>query len=464
MKQIIDQLRDLEIQRLEKFEESAKRKILQFEEEATLTFKIYNNCVQILKNKNNDLEAFSEWHTDKKIEYLQRIQQKNSEIIEKTGKVEKVLQKLKDSEEGDNFKLLETNKDFSYSITFTKLKMILEKKLRKFENKLKSENCEILLNKMENLKSKKENSKVYYKNLNLKEGFYSTNFLIQPIDMSNMVNVFDVKEKKLSLREVKFKYHKGLTEVSQFPKFCRSINVRGKLYVIGGETDSSVVNYILEVDIDTLEARIKKGMEHRRAAHTLVNINNSSIIAISGAYGEKTCENYNIEKNYWSSIPSVKQDRIGASALVYSGETIYLFFGKRYDTTLRKWEFIDNVERINLYEKYAQWHIIDFKATSLDVSKMRAFSSLIGCPNDKIILIGGQTIEDEENVKLTENVLELDIEKQTIKVSEIVSPKESCFIDSNFYFFNSDAINFNNEGSIIMYSVVFNEMWYLENY
>jgi hypothetical protein len=378
------------------------------------------------------------------------------------------MDKFQNVQDYDIFKSLETNKDYSYSITFTKLKQIFEKKLRKAESRLNSESCEVLINKMENMKSKISNSKVYNKLLNLSEnnnsnGGKSINLILQPIDLTPTVNIFNILEKIIYSHDVNFIVNKNFTDLNAFPKFCRSININNKLYVTGGENENSIVNYLIEVDCNTLEAKLRKGMDYRRSAHTLVNISNLKIIAISGAYGELSCESYSIENNRWTALPNVKEDRVGSSALVYCSESIFLFFGKRYDSANRKWIFVDTIEKINLFEQSPTWTVINFKSTNLDVSRERAFGSIIACPNEKVYIVGGQTMQ-EGNIELTSSILEIDTENLTLGVTSLLMPKPVCFVETNFYFNNSNGINFDNEGAVILYSVIFNEMWHLENY
>jgi hypothetical protein len=280
--------------------------------------------------------------------------------------------------------------------------------------------------------------------------------LLQPVDCTFTVNVLEVKTMKLYPKDVKFVNSKF--EVNIFPKFCRSINVNSNMYVTGGELHDSLVNFLIEVDTQTLEARHLKGMHQRRSAHTMVNLCNEKLIVISGAYSEQSCEQYFIAYDRWEPLPKVCFPRIGACALVYNSESIYLFFGKSYDTDARKWNFYDSIERLKMFTPYPVWEELHFKAKNSDVVRSIAFASIIPCPNEKLYILGGHS-PNGPNLEYCDVVLEVEMEKELIGVSDLPLPKHTLFLDSNFYFYNYNAINFDNEGTGMIYSVVYNDMW-----
>jgi hypothetical protein len=335
--------------------------------------------------------------------------------------------------------------------------------MKKLEDKLNSEKCDLLISRMEGIKSSIGSSKVYQRLLNLSSGgSIKIDEIVQPVDLTSTVSIFNIKEKQIRMQDVNFLSFSGLA-LNIFPKFSRSINVKGKVYVTGGEVDSVVVNYLIEIDSESFEAKIKKGMDYRRSAHAFVNISNVKLVAISGAYGETSSEYYNIEKNVWNPLGPVRVDRIGACALVYCSETIFLFFGKRFDSNNKKWEFLDSVEKINLFEAYPNWRMLSFKSTAVDIVKNRAFSSVIACPNERIFMVGGQYYLDGK-IELANDVLEINVENQTISLPGLSMPRSTCYLEQNFYFHNSNALLFDNEGAIMIYSVIFNELYQLENY
>jgi hypothetical protein len=127
----------------------------------------------------------------------------------------------------------------------------------------------------------------------------------------------------------------------------------------------------------------------------------------------------------------------------------------------RKWNFIEIVERINLFENYPSWEEVHFKNINLNVAKQRAFSALICCPDEKVFLLGGQVMEDGKS-QLTSNVVEVDMESHTLINSELTLPSPCAFFDSNFYFFNANAVNFDNDGSIFFYSNMYKEVFNIE--
>jgi hypothetical protein len=277
------------------------------------------------------------------------------------------------------------------------------------------------------------------------------------------VNVFEIASKKIVTQAIRFAKdailaHKTLPEI---PLYSRSINILDKLYITGGEIDGQVLNTNIEIDLNTFEAILRKGMDIRRSGHTIVNISNLKLIVLSGSYLEKSCESYDISKNKWLGLPNVNESRVGASAFVYNGETIYLFFGKRWDSVLRRWVFIDTVERLSLYEKAMKWNYIYFKSNSATILRQRAFSGLISSSEGKVYLIGGQVIEDGR-LSISSDCIEVNMENHIISSCDLKLPRPVSFLESNFYLINGNAIQFDNEGSILLYSSVYDELWSLD--
>jgi hypothetical protein len=510
IKKYIDKLRDLEIERIDIFGKAAQRKIVEVEHEASTVFQIHKTVQGQLMIKDLEIENFSKIDIEKKVEYLKEIQKKNAELMSNQIKIEKIIERFRNMRDNDIYKLLECNKDYSFTINLEKFKTILLKKINKLQNKMENENASLLVENMEKLKQKSLNSKIYNRLLNLNQVERILEFLekeklneqeignmgqpgtptphkenqslnsqnlknnlnninsltsitnnieikiLQPIDLTATVNVLDAKTLKVSTSDIIFIDPNN--EVNTFPKFSRSINMNYKLYVSGGEFEDGLVDTLIEVDTQTLEARHLHPMGQRRSAHCLLNLHNEKLIVISGAYCEHSCEQYLIAYDRWEPFPKVITSRVGACALFYGGETIYLFFGKSYDSSERKWTFHDTIEKINLFTPYPEWEEVHFKTKNTEINRQIAFASIITCPNDRMFILGGHT-PNGPIVDFYEDVLEVEMEKELISVSEFPLPKQFLFLESNFYFYNFNALSFDNEGSAIIYSVIFNDMW-----
>lgn len=510
IKKYIDRLKDLEIERIEKFGKEARRKITEVEREATTVFQIHKSVQSHLMIKDLEIENFSKIDITKKVEYLKEIQKKNSELMSNQHKIEKIIERFRNLRDNDIYKLLEFNKDYSFAINIEKFKAILLKKISKLQKKIDKENVYLIMENMEKLKHKSINSKIYNRLSNLNHiekildffekekineeekeniGNTSTNTphkenqslssqnlkknlntlnpttpisnnieikILQPIDLTSTVNILNAKTLKVSTDNVIFTDPNQ--EISVFPKFSRSINMNSKLYVSGGEFEDGLVDTLLEIDTLSLEARHLSNMNHKRSAHCLLNLHNEKLLVISGAYSEHSCEQYLIAYDRWEFFPAVINPRVGACALFYAGETIYLFFGKSYDSLEKKWIFHDSIEKINLFTLYPAWEEVHFKTKDTDINRQIAFASIIACPNDKMIILGGHS-PNGAMVEFYENVLEVEMDKEIMSISELPLPKQFLFLESNFYFYNFNALIFDNKGSAIVYSVIFNDMW-----
>jgi hypothetical protein len=162
-------------------------------------------------------------------------------------------------------------------------------------------------------------------------------------------------------------------------------------------------------------------------------------------------------------MPILNDDRIGPSLMVLNKSDLLCFFGKRFDVYKKKWEFLESFERTNLFNRTSFWNKFYMKSKEYNLLLKRSFSGIIACPNERLFIVGGQTFEDGR-VQPTSNIIEFDINNFSFMRSNLNMPKATAFVDSNFYFHNANAIQFDNSGSILFYSLIFNEMWNLENY
>ena len=203
-------------------------------------------------------------------------------------------------------------------------------------------------------------------------------------------------------------------------------------------------------------------MEHGRSGHSMINVDNHRLFVVSGAYSEKSCEYYEFSKEKWTLFPPLNDDRIGSTLLLKNNEVLFCFFGKRYDNTIKKWIFLETVERVNLYEKYPNWQVILFRNLVSDNVKKRAFSGILTTPNDKIFIVGGQTKDDANNTKICNSVIEVNVEELCISPSDINLPKATTFMDNNFYIFHNNSVQFDVNGNIFFYSLFYKEIWIIE--
>lgn len=103
------------------------------------------------------------------------------------------------------------------------------------------------------------------------------------------------------------------------------------------------------------------------------------------------------------------------------------------------------------------------KSKTYNLLLQRSFSGIIACPNERLFIVGGQTFEDGR-IQPTSNIIEINFDTFSFMKSDLTMPKATAFVDTNFYFHNANAIQFDNSGSILFFSVIFHEMWNLENY
>jgi hypothetical protein len=459
LKKNVSKSQELEGIRFNNLISAGRDKILAFEGDAKILFDLFKQLKEKNSIKQTNFVNFQKKQLEEKLELLTIVQNQNIDLINKSVFMKNTLEKIRNIGEYDISTLLDLNKDNSFFITFSKLKQILDTKLLNIEKKSTKEDTDKLLNYMNLLKSNLNLSKFYNRFLNLDN--INRKLIIQPLDESLKINIFDIEQKKLYLESVNLlPNNEGF---ASFPKYGRSINIKGNVYITGGEISGGLVNFFIEIDY-LLNCRVLKGMDFKRSGHNVVNINNSKIVVISGAYGEKSCEYFDFEKNCWYRLPNINIDRVGSSALVYNSEEIFCFFGKNYDIAKKNWNFVNAIEKINLVGKYPQWEIILLKNKFVNFNNKKSFASFVTFPSDKILIIGGQVQNDDGEVCPTNEILELDFKSFIINPYYLKIPRPAIFNEPNFYLFNTNCIQFDNSGSIFFYSMVFDEFHFLENY
>lgn len=361
--------------------------------------------------------------------------------------------------------VIDINKDQSYYINLIRLKSILESKKNYLKLKQENENYQDIYETMERMSLLSKNSSFFNPNLDILKIPSENKCFYLPIDNENMVHSFNFNTKKVD----KINIDLGKVNLPYFPKYSRSLNVLGKLYVIGGEIFNQITSAFFEIDFSYTDnqqisstVKMMNPMEFGRCGHSVINVDNHKIYAISGAYGEKSCEYYEFIKEKWFQFPPIGEDRIGSTLLLRNNEDLYCFFGKKWDLSARKWMFLETVEKVNLYEKFPKWITLGFRNLISDNMKRRAFAGVISTPNNRVFILGGQ-IKEEGGTKATNNVVEINIDDLSISPAEINLPKPTTFTDNNFYIFHNNNIQFDVNGNIMFYSIFYKEIWLIEN-
>lgn len=464
LKKIIDDIKQTEIDRLVVKINSGKDSIKDYMAETKYIKDIYTYCNSNMEKRHESLENFkNNTDVEEKIKILAELQKMSNELQTNNEKIKQVLNKLQSIDNYNVKNILNINKDHTYSIYISKFQRILKLKLEKMKEKLKQESEVNKYLDMEKIKKQLEECKVYKKELNLSS--QKNKKIYQAVDDTDTILEFNYEDKTITKQKAVFNNEVlQVLKSNKFPRFARSINIENKLFISGGEINKEVTSVFLEVD-ENFNVKLNKDMCFKRSGHTLLNISNAKLFAISGAYEERSCEYFDFKDkdNIWKFFPPLKDDRVGPSVMVYNDDIIFCFFGKRFDMGSRKWEFITSVEKINLIgNKHKMWNFIVFKNTITENLVNRAFGGTICLPNNKVLILGGQIFENYE-LNLCYDSIEIDLEALTISPSSVKVPKKVAFLDSCFYYCNNNVIQFDNVGDIFLYSIVYNEFGYIES-
>jgi len=460
---LVKSIKDIEIKRLDIKVKSGREKIKEYMNETEYIKDIFSYCTSNIEKRDSNIENFkNNKDVDEKISILTKMQKMSSELEMKEEKIKVVLTKLQNIENYNVPEILRVNRDHTYNIYTSKLKRILRLKLSKMQEKLASEEQENKYGEMEKVKDQLAVCKVYNQSLNLSNLTPKSQIIYQAVDEKKTVLSFNYVEKIIKYNEAKFTEN-VIRELKceKFPRFSRCINMNNKLYITGGEIGKEVCSSFLEVD-ENFNVNLKHIMCSKRSGHSLLNLANKKLYAISGAYGERSCEYYDFDDELWKFFPPLKEDRVGASVIVYNDDTLYCFFGKRFNMETKKWDFISTAERVSLLGRHIMWEYIAFKNSMVENLVNRAFAGTICLPSNKILLIGGQVFENFE-YRLCYDAIELDLEQFIIQPSDIKVPKKAAFLDTCFYYCDNNVIQFDNVGDIFLYSIVYNEFGYIES-
>jgi hypothetical protein len=194
-------------------------------------------------------------------------------------------------------------------------------------------------------------------------------------------------------------------------------------------------------------------MIYPRAGHSMVSLFPNLIFVLSGTEGNKTCELFQIDLNRWEEVASLNNHRIDPSACIFKNY-IYVFFGLLYHKQTKKYSFLDTIERISINNmQRKEWEFVSPKIEHNLIERLPRSLCGIIIKNDSssIIYICGGQIEKE---KYSNDIIEVNLESNTITNCDKKLPKPSAFIEQNFLYLFKTGINFDIYGDMFYYNSV----------
>lgn len=315
--------------------------------------------------------------------------------------------------------------------------------------------------------------------------------LYQPIDRTNQIIIYDAESEHF--RKVTI-YPKKLAGFSFLP-FSRYLNFNGRLFVSGGYEDSKLSHTFWAIEdkskfiphvtttrkttfeytlanhktMDFTQKLNNKNLAYEdennsgmivircanmissRAGHAMLGLNSTLILVFGGTDNVKSCEVYHFDTNRWEEISNLNEARIDPSAFIYKN-SIYIFFGLRFEKSSKKYNFLDTIERISLlHMQQAEWEYITpkFSESVAMESVPRSLCGIVLKANSSssIYLCGGQVDKEAYST----DVFEYDLENNFLSLAEKKLPKPSAFLEQNFLYLYNTGVNFDIYGDLFYY-------------
>jgi len=205
---------------------------------------------------------------------------------------------------------------------------------------------------------------------------------------SNLVNIYQIKERKSECRVVKFP--------NGFPIFSRlAITYEGRVFLTGGffkELEQSLRTVYEYIEKENKMKR-RANMIYRRSDHSLIY--NKGYIYAVGAFVEgkisNSVERYDVKNNVWEERDFMNVPRAGVGLCVFNSNYLFAFGGRNeYNTHLNVIESYDIAKDI--------WREIDYAKTEL-WEEGAYLSQAHQISKDKIIIFGKSGGHSEGEVK-----------------------------------------------------------------
>ena len=123
-----------------------------------------------------------------------------------------------------------------------------------------------------------------------------------------------------------------------------------------------------------------------RAQFAIANLDDKFIFVLGG----RTAERFDIERGVWESLPSMVQNRLGASACAMNG-TVYVFFGQ--DENQEPISTIEKLENAGGPARGSRFSIVPTSKTIMG----RWFAAVASINSREIAIMGGIGVVDDED-------------------------------------------------------------------
>ena len=443
----IENLKELEINNLNKFRDFFKIRFIDLETKVTDLVDEKNEVEEFLEQRDKELKGFQELDAFTKEGSVRRIQSDMNVLKTKKNSIMNLFKDYqKNIGESDKIKRyfqravlnLKENKAYELIKVLERLHGQLDQKysaidLQEYMNTIIVELDEYaLINSRNNApKTIKEIMIACFK--------------------SRKVLSYNVTNNTLSIIEADFK---GVP-TENFLNFSRSINVNGTLFINGGwdEQKKAALKHHLSYELSTNKVIAEENMLYGHSAHSLIFVPPQYLYCISGS-GIAKCEKYDMMAKRWSEVPELNFHRQNACLFYHNEQYLYTFGGLCWDDQVLDFVFVETVERLDIgfgpTEEGLKWDIVPTLKANDAVNISKSVMTVVPISSNKILLIGGMF----KDTTYSDEIILFDFEKMEFSLLEDLKlEKATCFPNKYFLFFGDYAYQFDNEGDIHEFSV-----------
>ena len=329
------------------------------------TQNILENNMTKLKKKKNQIIISVKYNENDIIELLLDKKQKLSDLINE----------------------LKLDSEYDYDFYDSNEILINEKINEEIENIFDIKNPILIIIKQFSLQLSKNNRKYISSNTSL----IGTLTFNDPSLLG--IFIYNINFKQILSYEYPFQDYFQLQFINKFTAFCNSNNI---LYISGGgENYNDGSNNFIKINLEQLKQNELLyinliSLNYKRYWHSMIFIP-EKYIYIVGGYLVKETEMYDIDKNEIKIDGKLNYERCEPSLILVNNKYLYCICGFQLNNN-----FVDTIEKCNLYKKERNWEIVNYQIKSYEESTTvrSLIVSFFGVSyiNDNIILIG-----DKEN-------------------------------------------------------------------
>ena len=254
---------------------------------------------------------------------------------------------------------------------------------------------------------------------------------------------YDISQNNILFIKKKFEIVKSLEGLSE-------LNLNHALYLCGNsKLQDNEGSFLFEINPINPKTKILVNSRYGHYYPSLISLQNKYIFCIGGK-NQIHCEYYNIEQNYWESIPNLPEERYMCTLSLDSNNNIYLFGGinskksnkenKLYIENNYILRFKLNIGNIGIYINLEKILIKKDNEKKL-LKRISAGSLIFDEQKDNIYILGG---EDEQRHYLD------DIIKFNINSYDIIKTKHYLHFPTIFF----NQYSQKNENNTYMHSFI----------